>query len=447
MLTHQAHRAPGADGHRWYWCAGWLASAAWAAAFPLVSSLGPHRTWGTVAAVGYLAAAVTVLLPSRRDPRTGSTALALSGAVVLPLLLLVHSGAAQSEVGVIERSGSLLVHQVSPYLDDPRTVGEVTPYLPAMALLGVPRALLGADGLPARLAGDPRVWCAAVLLGGLWLAHRLLRAAAPDTGAAAGPDGGPDTGPDDGRRWGAVPAGQALAALVASPVVALPLAVSGVDLPLTGLLCLALALAAVGRPAATGLVLAAACAMKWTAWPAVAVAVALLAATAGRRAAGRCLGTALVGTAALVLPAAVLAPGPMVDQVLAFPLGRGGLRTEAASPLPGKLLADLGTAGWCAAVALLLLGGLGVAVSLVRRPPRDLVAAADRLALGLGAAFLLAPAGRFGYLALPAVLALWARVMPAPRPAGPVPAPIPVPVRQGGAEPTTTRSSQEGGVR
>ncbi|MER7667596.1 hypothetical protein ABTY61_03910 [Kitasatospora sp. NPDC096128] len=442
MLTHQAHRAPGAGGHRWYWCAGWLASAAWAASFPLVSSLGPHRTWGTVAAVGYLAAAVTVLLPSRRDPRTGSIALALAGAVVLPLLLLVHSGAAQSEVGVIERSGSLLVHQVSPYLDDPHTVGEVTPYLPAMALLGVPRALLGADGLPARLAGEPRVWCAAVLLGGLWLAHRLLRAAGPDTG--------PEAGADDGRRWGAVPSGQALAALVASPVVALPLAVSGVDLPLTGLLCLALALAAVGRPTATGLVLAAACAMKWTAWPAVAVAVALLAGTAGRRAAARCLGAALLGTAVLVLPAAVLAPGPMVDQVLAFPLGRGGLRTEAASPLPGKLLADLGTAGWCAAVALLLLGGLAVAVSLVRRPPRDLVAAADRLALGLGAAFLLAPAGRFGYLALPAVLAFWARVMAAPRPAGPAPGPAPIPMpplREDAAGPTTTRSSQEGGVR
>ncbi|MFE3502007.1 hypothetical protein [Kitasatospora sp. NPDC059160] len=416
MLTHQPRRAPGADGRRWYWCAGWLACAAWAAVFPLVSPLGPHRTWGAVAAVGYLLAAVAVLLPARRDAPARSTALALAGAVVLPLLLLlVLSGAGQSEVGVIERSGSLLLNQGSPYLDEPRTVAEVTPYLPAMALLGVPRAVLGADGLPARLAGDPRLWCAAVFLGGLWLAHRVLRAAAPEDGTGTG------------RNRGPVPAGAALpalAALVASPVVALPLAVSGVDLPLTGLLCLALALASAGRPTATGLALAAACALKWTAWPAVAVAVALLAATAGRRAAARGCGTALFGTAALALPAALLAPGPMVSQVLAFPLGRGELRTEAASPLPGRLLADLGPAGWWAALALLLAAGLAVAVSLVRRPPRSLVAAADRLALGLGAAFLLAPAGRFGYLALPVVLALWARVVPGARP---VPASAPAP--------------------
>ncbi|MFD9687136.1 hypothetical protein ACFWXO_15425 [Kitasatospora sp. NPDC059088] len=422
MLTHQPRRAPGADGRRWYWCAGWLACAAWAAVFPLVSPLGPHRTWGAVAAVGYLLAAVAVLLPARRDAPARSTALALAGAVVLPLLLLVLSGAGQSEVGVIERSGSLLLNQGSPYLDEPRTVAEVTPYLPAMALLGVPRAVLGADGLPDRLAGDPRLWCAAVFLGGLWLAHRVLRAAAPEDGTGTG------------RNRGPVPAGAALpalAALVASPVVALPLAVSGVDLPLTGLLCLALALASAGRPAATGLALAAACALKWTAWPAVAVAVALLAATAGRRAAARGCGTALLGTAALALPAALLAPGPMVAQVLAFPLGRGELRTEAASPLPGKLLADLGPAGWWAALALLLAAGLAVAVSLVRRPPRSLVAAADRLALGLGAAFLLAPAGRFGYLALPVVLALWARVVPGARP---VPAAASAPAPRTGAD-------------
>ncbi|MET9180730.1 hypothetical protein ABZX88_21265 [Kitasatospora aureofaciens] len=398
MLTHLAHRAPGAVGRRWYWCAGWLACAAWAAVFPLDSSLGPHRSWGTVAALGYLGAAVTVLLPSRGDARARSAALALAAAAVLPLLLLAHTGAAQSEVGVIERSGSLLLHQLSPYLDAPRTVDEVTPYLPGMALLGLPRALLGSRGPLAQVAGDPRLWCAAVFLAALWAAHRLLRAAAPR----------------GGRRRGAVPPGTALAALVASPVVALPLAVSGVDLPLTGLLCLALALASVGRPGATGLVLAAACAMKWTCWPAVAVAVALLAATAGARAAARCLALALLCTTALVLPAALLAPGPMLDQVLAFPLGHGELRTEAASPFPGKLLADLGPAGWCAAVALLLLGGLAVAVSLVRRPPSDLVAAADRLALGLATAFLLAPAGRFGYLALPAVLAVWSRLVPRP---------------------------------
>lgn len=43
-----------------------------------------------------------------------------------------------------------------------------------------------------------------------------------------------------------------------------------------------------------------------------------------------------------------------------------------------------------------------------------MVAAADRLALGLTLAFLLAPAGRFGYLALPVLLSVWARSVAVP---------------------------------
>ncbi|MET8544208.1 hypothetical protein ABZW03_26735, partial [Kitasatospora sp. NPDC004799] len=56
---------------------------------------------------------------------------------------------------------------------------------------------------------------------------------------------------------------------------------------------------------------------------------------------------------------------------------------------------------------------LAVGVSLLTRPPRTAAAAAHRLALGLAAAFLLAPAGRFGYLALPLVLVLLTRPLTA----------------------------------
>ncbi|MEU1421283.1 hypothetical protein [Kitasatospora sp. NPDC005751] len=381
QLTYRAgwfdRRAP--------WCAGWLTAAGWAAAFPLVSGLGPHRSWGAIAATGYLGAAVAVLVLPWRRARSWSVAVALLGALALPLLRLVLTGQGQSEVAVIERSAELLIRHGTPYLADPHTVSEYTPYLPGMALFGLPRAVLGAQEWPARLLGDARLWCAAAFLGCLFAAGRRHRAG--------------------------------LAALTASPLVALPLCVSGVDLPMTGLCCLALALAARDRPGAAGLALAAACALKWTAWPAVAVVAALLAATAGRRAALRATAVALAGTAVLVLPGALRSPGPMFHQVFAFPTGRGPLPTPAGSPLPGRLLADLGPAGWYAAVTLLLLGGLAVAASLVLRPPRDAVGAADRLALGLCVAFLLAPAGRFGYLALPLLLTLWARsqARPAPR--------------------------------
>ncbi|ALM37923.1 MULTISPECIES: glycosyltransferase 87 family protein [Streptomyces] len=362
-------------------------AAVWAAAFPVVSSLGPHRVWGGSACVGYLCAAVAVL--SRRSlGRAVSVWIAGIGAVLVPLVVLVLTGGAQSEVGVVERAGLLTVRQGTPYLADPQAVVEVTPYLPGMALFGLPGAVVADGWEPLRYLGDARLWCAAAFLGCLWAAGRVL--------------GGRGTGQLVG------------AALIASPVVALPLAVSGVDLPLTGLLCLALALAARHRPVAAGLALALACSLKWTAWPALAVVAALLAHRAGLGAALRGTGVAVAGTVLAVLPSALLAPGPLVEQVFAFPTGRGEWETPAASPLPGRLLADLGPFGWYAAMTLLAAGGVAVAVSLWVRPPTGLVPAADRLAVGLCTAFLLAPAGRFGYLALPVLLSVWARLAEAP---------------------------------
>ncbi|MEU6434299.1 glycosyltransferase 87 family protein [Streptomyces albidoflavus] len=362
-------------------------AAVWAAAFPVVSSLGPHRVWGASACVGYLCAAVAVL-SWRSLGRAVSVWIAGIGAVLVPLVVLVLTGGAQSEVGVVERAGLLTVRQGTPYLADPQAVVEVTPYLPGMALFGLPGAVVADGWEPLRYLGDARLWCAATFLGCLWAAGRVL--------------GGRGTGQLVG------------AALIASPVVALPLAVSGVDLPLTGLLCLALALAARHRPVAAGLALALACSLKWTAWPALAVVAALLAHRAGLGAALRGTGVAVAGTVLAVLPSALLAPGPLVEQVFAFPTGRGEWETPAASPLPGRLLADLGPFGWYAAMTLLAAGGVAVAVSLWVRPPAGLVPAADRLAVGLCTAFLLAPAGRFGYLALPVLLSVWARLAEAP---------------------------------
>ncbi|MFJ8329982.1 glycosyltransferase 87 family protein [Streptomyces sp. NPDC094437] len=363
-------------------------ASVWAAAFPLISTLGPHRVWGASACVGYLCAAVAVL-PWRSLGQVVSVWIAGIGAVLVPLVVLMLTGGAQSEVGVVERAGLLTVEQGTPYLADPQSVVEVTPYLPGMALFGVPGTVLADSWEPLRLLGDARLWCAAAFLGCLWAAGRVLGAARKVPHSAGQPVG---------------------AALIASPVVALPLVVSGVDLPLTGLLCLALTLAARHRPVAAGLALALACSLKWTAWPALAVVAALLTHRAGLGAALRSTGVAVAGTALALLPSALLSPGPLVEQVFAFPTGRGKWETPAASPLPGRLLADLGPFGWYAAMALLAAGGVAVAVSLWVWPPHGLVPAADRLAVGLCTAFLLAPAGRFGYLALPVFLTVWARL-------------------------------------
>lgn len=190
----------------------WLLAAAWALCFPLFSTLAPHRLWGWCAAVGYLGAAG---LAARRPG--AAVAVALTGAVAVPLLWLVLTGQGQSEVAVIERSGRLLLDSGRMYVDRPVRVEEYTPYLPGMAAFGIPSVLPGPPG-------DARLWCAAALFGGWWAGRRV-------TGARPG---------------GLLPV------LVASPVLALPLVVSGVDLPLTGLCCLALAAAVAAGPRSPG---------------------------------------------------------------------------------------------------------------------------------------------------------------------------------------------------
>ena len=112
--------------------------------------------------------------------------------------------------------------------------------------------------------------------------------------------------------------------LAASPLVALPLAVGGVDLPLIGLCCFGLALAAKGRPVGAGLALAFACTLKWTVWPALPVALVLLRALYGCRVAGR---------AALVAGAGGGRAGPVRAGRTAHGAGAGG-------PLSARPVAD-----------------------------------------------------------------------------------------------------------
>ncbi|MFI6443390.1 glycosyltransferase 87 family protein [Kitasatospora sp. NPDC050543] len=361
-------------------------AAGWAAAFPIVSDLPNQRLWGTVAAPSYaLAGLLCLTLPRRLAPRAAA-ATAVLGAVLVPLAALALQGRHQSEVMVVERSARLLLGTGNPYLADPTVVTDYNPYLPAMALFGMPRALLGSDGPLALVLGDARIWFALTFLACLLLSWRLLRPSR-------------DRAP-------LLP----LAVLTASPLIALALAVGGVDLPLIGVCCLAMALAERDRTIPAGLVLALACTLKWTAWPALPVAVLLLWRLYGRRPAARAALTALGTTLAVILPVALTHAEALREQVVRFPLGLTAIRTPAGSPLPGKILAGFGPTGHTVSLALLTLGGAGVAIWLLARPPVSAIAAADLLAAGLTIAFTLAPAGRFGYLALPVVLVIWPRL-------------------------------------
>jgi hypothetical protein len=190
-------------------------------------------------------------------------------------------------------------------------------------------------------------------------------------------------------------------------VVAFSLTVGGTDVPVLALLCLGLALLW-QRPRAVlaGLVLGLAAATKATAWPALMVAMMLLAVRDGGRAVGRFAIAALVSAAALIGPVAVLWPRTLVQNTILFPLGLASIKSQAVSPLPGHLLAETGHVGRMIAVAALALAGLGIIGSLFVRPPRDVPSATWRLIIGLALMFTLAPATRFGYFMYP--LGLWA---------------------------------------
>jgi hypothetical protein len=144
----------------------------------------------------------------------------------------------------------------------------------------------------------------------------------------------------------------------------------------------------------------------------------------GRRAAVRFLLAAVAAAAVIIAPVAAVWPHALVENTILFPLGLAKVKSQAVSPLPGHVLADTGPLGHKIAVALLCLAGLGVLVSLVVRPPRNVPAATWRLIIGLVLMFVLAPATRFGYFMYP--LGLWAwlivsqlgarRLLPSDRP-------------------------------
>lgn len=385
-----------AIGRRWL-VACFTAFTAYAGA--MVFTGGNDGAWARWAVAGYAVAGIAAW----RSARVGVPLLAaLAGGLLVPTIWLVLRAPATPDVVVVTQSASQLLHHGSPYLPAGQltAVTSYNPYLPAMAVFGLP----GAAGLPG-LIGDTRLWLIGVsgvlLAASFWVAAPH-RAAARDRGhcrtcAAA-------------AVWGAVFA-------VGSPVLALSLAVGITDAPVIALVCLALACVARRTSSqqprllvVAGLAVGVACSLKFTAWPALPVIAAMLAARDGARAAARfaavCVVTAVFLVAAFA-PALLARPGTLLQNVVLFPLGFTRHKTPAASPLPGHVLAGLGSAGHVAAIGLLIAAGIAVAAWLVVRPPASVGAAVVRLAIGLALLFGLAPASRFGYFAYPIALLGW----------------------------------------
>ncbi|HTT50015.1 MAG TPA: hypothetical protein VMH35_01240 [Streptosporangiaceae bacterium] len=359
--------------------------AGYAALVALFSGPGQDRGWALWAVAGYTAA---LLLSRRRGGRPAALLASAAGAVAAPLIWLAWRAPPTPDAAVVARSAVLLVQHGTPYLPAGHLVSVIAydPYLPAMSVFGLPGAL----GL-AGVAGDPRIWLALVTTAAFVLAFRVA-------------------GRPDAVGWGVF--------AVASPVLAFPLAVGVTDPPVLALLCLALALLSqppAGRAGGrrvwlAALALGGACAMKATAWPALPVITAMLAVRYGARTAGRSAAAAVLaalGAGAVLAPAAVAHPAVLVQNTVLFPLGLTQVRTPAASPLPGHMLATLGPDGRLAAIALLAAAAVAVAASLLIRPPAGPAAAAIRLALALALLFTLSPATRFGYFTYPIGLLGW----------------------------------------
>jgi len=369
--------------------------AAWFGAFAVyagVTILTGHAdgTWAAWGCGGYAVTALLLLAP------TGwiiPLAAAVGGALIAPLLWLITTFPPTGEVVVIGTSASYLLKHGTPYLPESLLTNwtSYNPYLPLMEVFGLPRSA-GVTGV----IGDPRIWTTLVTLIALAAAFAIM---SPH----------PIRGCRDCRNrlvW-------VTALAMASPLIAFPLSVGVTDPPVIALTCLTLALASRGKLGWSAVVLALACAMKTTAWAVIPVLAVMAWVRLAPRIAARFAATsiAVTGLLAVLAAPAALATQDAVESVkqnlIDYPMGTTKYKTPAQSPLPGHLIAELGSVGRGVVLALMVLAVVAFVAWILLRPPRDVRDVTFRLAVGYAVMFTLDPSTRFGYYAYPLALLGW----------------------------------------
>jgi hypothetical protein len=388
------------QGHELRWDAAlYAAGAAVAAAVALSDRIPLQRDWGRVALVPYAVGAIAALALARASTRAttrarvGLAAAVLVGAAFLPMALEAwwrardgFAGHVQSETLVTEESAVALLGGHDPYAASfasgplgswPPGTAEHVPYVPGMFAFGLPRAVAGGIWLT-----DARLWFAVVSVTALAVALWLAR-------------------PPPGRGL------TALVVVLALPTGARYMAGGGDDVTVLSMMLLSLVLLQRKEPAA-GL----AATIKQTAWPLLPFLIIAARDREGRRVSGRTLAAASAVMLPLIAPFVAWNPTAFVRDVVLFPLGLAREPTLAASPTVGSLLAEaLALPKGVVAGALLLIVLLVAGYLALVRPPRDARGAAERTALVMLLAILLATAGRFGYLLYPIGLFAWARLV------------------------------------
>ena len=405
----------------------YFASALFAFITIYTSTNALYQVWGRMALAPFVFGAVVsaavawaVHRARRRQPghrltarqhrrawaaRIGVAICVFAGALAIPMgfeILWRFDGVAgshlQPEVQTVEVGGQDLVKGKDPYIKIHRLPHEVRyhapgepnyagflPYLPLMALLGVPSDIWPNNGL-----SDARIFFCLTTLAVAAVALYLCRAS--------------------GRRKI-----RAVQALVILPLASLPLATGGDDIPVVAFLLLAMVLAQRRRPFASGLVLGIASAMKFTAWPVAALA---LFAARGRRDERRPL-TMLAGILVVAIPTifpfALRGPFALIDDVVLFPLGLSAIPSTAASALPGHVLVT-----WFPSLSRALPVSVGLVLALLlarhlyRRTPSTVAQVCTISGVVMAALILLAPNPRVGYLLYPINFFVWAYLLAEP---------------------------------
>jgi hypothetical protein len=316
----------------------------------------------------------------------------------------------QPEVVTVEVGGQDLVRGTDPYVVPVRLHHAVKyhppgqpdfegflPYLPLMAVAGIPSEIWPNNGL-----SDARIFFCLTTLVVAAVALYLCRAT--------------------GRRKI-----RAVQALIILPLAALPLATGGDDIPVVAFLLLAIVLAQRRRPFASGVMFGIASAMKFTAWPLAALALFAARGRNGERKPFSMLAGILVIAVPTIFPFALRGPIALIDDVMLFPLGLSKIPTTAASALPGHVLvSEFPSLSRALPLAVAIVLAVLLARHLYRRTPSTAAEVCMIAGVVMSALILLAPDPRIGYLLYPINFFVWAYLLTEPTP---TPALLPVEAR------------------
>ena len=401
------------------------ASALFALITIYTSTNALYQVWGRMAltpfAFGAVAsAAIWFVLRRIRRQRAGLTSVqhrrawlarltvavcVFAGSLAIPLgfeVLWRFDGVAgshqQPEVVTVEKGGQDLVKGQNPYLKivklshpvsyhppgEPNYEGFL-PYLPLMAVLGVPSDIWPNNGL-----SDARIFFCVTTLVVAAVALYLCRA--------------------EGRRKI-----RALQALVILPLASLPLATGGDDIPVVAFLLLAMVLAQRRQSFASGVALGIASAMKFTAWPLALLALFAARDKNGERRPLRMLAGLLLVAVPAIFPFALRGPFALIDDVVLFPLGLSAIPSTAASALPGHVLVTaFPSLSRVLPVSVGIVLGALLARHLYKHTPKTVWEVCTIAGVVMSVLILLAPNPRVGYLLYPINFFVWAYLLKEP---------------------------------